>query len=233
MTPPQPNMRANPLQNRVDPWGVLHAVPARGTRMGNRGILHVGQHVVKRWAHKAWVHCTLDASFQKRRPFSPNTYSELFFLDEATALAAGHRPCRTCQRQRHVLFNSLWTQANLGGEGGEPGQPGRAGRTSTTVATIDERLHAERVGPDKSKRTHAATLGSLPAGTLFSHGDQAWLVWPAAGQGACLPWSFSGYGPAQGLPADAEVQLLTPPSIVHTLRAGYLPAVHPSAQPAH
>ena len=219
-------------QNRVDPWGALQAVPQRGTRMGNRGILHLGQHVVRPWAHKAWVHCVLDASFQKRKPFSPNTYSELFFLDEATALAAGHRPCRTCQRERHVQFNTLWTQANLGTAAGG------AGRRSAPVATIDEALHAERIGPGKTKRTTDAVLASLPPGAMVAHAGRAWLVagdgvgngpGSGAGQGACLPWSFSGYGPAERLPPSTPVQVLTPASIVHTLRAGYQPQLHPSA----
>lgn len=221
-------MAAGHRQNRVDPWGVLRAVPHRGTRMGNRGILHLGQHVVRPWAHKAWVHCVLDATFQKRRPFSPNTYSELFFLDEATALAAGHRPCRSCQRQRHVQFNTIWTQANLGGTADG------AGRGIAPVATIDATLHAERIGPGKAKRTSEATVASLPAGAMFAHAGRAWLRWSqdGAGQGDCLPWSFSGYGPAEPLALDTAVQLLTPPSIVHTLRAGYVPQVHPSAQTA-
>ena len=222
-TPPAPTHR----QNRVDPWGALHAVPHRGSLMGNRGILHVGQHVVRPWAHKAWVHCVLDAQFQKRKPFSPSSYSELFFLDEATALAAGHRPCRTCQRARHDLFNTLWTQANAAEPGA--GQGAGAGRSRVPISTIDNTLHAERIGPGKAKRTTDAildaTIHSLPAGSMFAHAGRAWLVWPTG----LLPWSFSGYQPAEPLPPGTTVQVLTPASIVHTLRAGYLPLVHPSA----
>jgi hypothetical protein len=210
-------------RNRVDPWGALHAVPNRGSLMGNRGILHLGQHVVRPWAHKAWVTCVLDAQFQKRKPFSPNTYSELFFLDEATALAAGHRPCRTCQRVRHDLFNTLWTRANADRAGAG------AGRSRVPIATIDDTLHAERIGPGKTKRTTDATIADLPAGSLFAYGGRAWLVW----HDGLRPWSFSGYEAAVALPPRTTVQVLTPLSIVHTLRAGYQPLVHPSAtQPA-
>ena len=224
MTETQPTV-ANHHQNRVDPWGALHAVPHRGTMMGNRGILHVGQHVVRPWAHKAWVSCVLDAQFQKRKPFSPSTYTELFFLDEATALAAGHRPCRTCQRERHDMFNTLWTQANRADPGA--GQGAGAGRGRVPIDTIDNALHAERIGPGKTgkaKRTTDATIASLPAGSVFAHAGQAWLVWHTG----LHPWSFSGYQTAQALVPDTTVQVLTPVSIVNTLRVGYVPAVHPS-----
>ena len=184
------------------------------------------------WAHKAWVHCVLDAQFQKRKPFSLSSYSELFFLDEATALAAGRRPCRTCQRARHDLFNTLWTQANAGEPGA--GQGAGAGRSRVPISTIDNTLHAERIGPGKTKRTTDAVLASLPAGAMVAHAGRAWLVvddglGSRPGQGACLPWSFDGYGPAERLPPDTPVQVLTPASIVHTLRAGYQPQLHPSA----
>jgi hypothetical protein len=222
MTAPQPPAPSH-HQNRVDPWGALHAVPDRGDLMGNRGILHVGQHVVRPWAHKAWVSCVLNAPFQKRKPFSPSTYSELFFLDEATALAAGHRPCRTCQRDRHDLFNTLWTQANPAQTGAGQGTGAERGRVP--ISTIDNALHAERIGPGKTKRTTDSTIASLPPGSLFAHAGQAWLVWPTG----LRPWSFGGYQAAQALPADTTVQVLTPASIVRTLRAGFVPCVHPSA----
>jgi hypothetical protein len=204
-----------PRQNRVDPWGALRAVPARGGMMGNRGILHVGQYIVRPWANKAWMTCVLDATFQKRRPFSANTYSELFFLDEATAFAAGHRPCRTCQRQRHDHFNKAWTAANAAA----------ASRPQLPIADIDKALHAERTRPDRSKRTFIATLSELPPGTFFEHLGQARLVWPTG----LLVWSFQGYTQGGALAPNTEVKVLTPRSIVQLYRAGFRPRVHPSA----
>ncbi len=204
-----------PLQNRVDPWGQLQPVRARGSLMGNRGILHVGQDIVRRWATKAWVTCVLDETFQKRKPFSPNTYSELFFLDEATAFAAGHRPCRVCQRQRHDEFNTGWTAANAAS----------VSRTRLPIADIDKALHAERTRPDKGKRTYTATVADLPSGTLVDYAGQARLVRPAG-----LPvWSFHGYTKGDPLAPDAPVEVLTPRSIVQIFRAGFRPRVHDSA----
>ena len=202
-------------RNRVDPWGELQAVPARGGLMGNRGILHVDQDIVRRWANKTWVTCVLDAKFQKRTPFSPGTYSELFFLDEATAFSAGHRPCRTCQRQPHDLFNREWTAANA------PGAP----QARLPIGVIDKALHAERTRPDRGKRTYMAPLSDLPLGTLFEHQGQARLVWHTG----ALVWSFDGYSEGGTLPVGTEVQVLTPPSIVQLFRAGFRPQVHPSA----
>jgi hypothetical protein len=202
-------------RNRVDPWGELQAVPARGGLMGNRGILHIGQDIVRRWAGKAWVTCVLDASFQKRTPFSPGTYSELFFLDEATAYAAGHRPCRVCQRQRHDQFNAAWTATNAPADG----------RARLPIATIDQALHAERTTPGKGKRSFAAAVGDLPLGTFFEHRGQARLVWHTG----LLVWSFQGYAQGGALAPGAEVEVLTPRSIVALFRAGFRPGVHPSA----
>lgn len=202
-------------KNRVDPWGALNAVPDRGGLMGNRGILHVGQDIVRPWATKAWVTCVLDATFQKRTPFSPKTYSELFFLDEATAFAAGHRPCRVCQRQRHDHFNTAWTAANQAAEG----------RPRLPIADIDKALHAERTRPDKGKRTYTAPVADLPPGTLLEHAGQARLVWPTG----LLVWSFRGYARGEPLPPDTPVEVLTPRSIVHMFSAGFMPCVHPSA----
>lgn len=208
-----------PLQNRVDPWGQLHAVRARGTLMGNRGILHnAANSITKPWAHASWVTCTLAETFQKRSPFSPGTYSELFFLDEATAYAAGHRPCRSCQRQRHDEFNAAWTAANRPEALVE-------GRSRVPIREIDSTLHAERVGPARSKRTHPARLADLPVGAMFCHDNLAWLVGPHG----LRRWAFDGYLPAHYLAPSTEVALLTPPSVVAALRCGLAVSLHPSA----
>lgn len=111
-------MTSNTLQNRVDPWGALCATASRGTLMGNRGILHDDRNrIVRPWAHRAWVTCLLEFNGIKRsRPFSPGNYSELFFIDEATAFSAGHRPCAHCQRLRHREFKDAWVRANVAEE---------------------------------------------------------------------------------------------------------------------
>ncbi|RZS57135.1 hypothetical protein [Sphaerotilus mobilis] len=210
-----------PLQNRVDPWGVLHAVQARGTLMGNRGILHDDQNrIVRHWAGKAWLSCVLNPPFeQKRSPFSQGTYSELFFLDEATAFAAGHRPCRSCQRGRYDAFKAGWAAAHAASN------PSADAPTWLPIAAIDAVLHAERIGPDRRKRTHPSALAGLPDGTFYAAEGEAWLVW----RGQSLRWTFDGYQRADAPPAGDEVAVLTPPSIVTLLRSGFRPSVHPTA----
>lgn len=214
------SQHTEPLQNKVDPWGQLHAVRMRGSRMGNRGILH-DEHdqIVRPWKTKSWVSCRLDTTFQKRSPFSPGTYSELFFLDEATAYAAGHRPCRTCQREQHDSFNATWTAANA------PELVAATGQTQRPIREIDAALHAERVNPDKNKRTHPARLCDLPVGAMFAFHGAALLVGPAG----LKRWSFQGYGPTEALAPDTTVALLTPPSIVAAMQHGLSVELHPSA----
>jgi hypothetical protein len=144
----------------------------------------------------------------------PGHYTELFFLDEATALAGGHRPCAECQRDRFRAFCRAW----------QAGNPGHG----STAGAIDERLHAERMNPDGSKRTFTARLGDLPDGVfvrLEGGRDQAWLVWG----GALLAWSAGGYGERRQRRQGEQVKVLTPRSTVAALRAGYVPDVHDSS----
>lgn len=205
------------LQNRVDPWGKLHAVSSRGTLMGNRGILHdEGNRIVRPWAHKAWVTCLLEFKGIKRpRPFSKGNYSELFFLDEATAFAAGHRPCAYCQRTRHTEFKDAWVRANVTEEL----------RAKTSMPDVDRVLHGERAISRGGKVTFEATLLELPAGSMFEHENTAFLV------ASCgyLPWSFEGYGAPYRIDPRAVVKVLTPRSIVRAFAEGFMPRVHPSA----
>ena len=124
-----------PLQNRVDPWGNLIAVTARGAWMGNRGALHNAHNeIITLWKRKPWVTCALDFKGRKRQVFGPNTYSELFFLDEATAFSAGHRPCATCRRDRYNAFKEEWIKVN------HPDAP-----PSLPIAEIDKQIHTERI----------------------------------------------------------------------------------------
>lgn len=205
----------DPLRNRVDPWGKLHAISSRGTLMGNRGILHnENLEIVRPWQHTSWVTCLLCLGDIRRNVFSPGRYSELFFLDEATALAAGHRPCGTCQRDRHALFKSYWGQMHPPASG------------SLLVSAIDKQLHSERQIRGGHKKTFTANVNELPVGTLFEYSGQAVL----ASRRGLLAWSFQGYAKKNlDIPASSLVQVLTPPTVVGMFRLGFEPRLHASA----
>ena len=205
------------LQNRVNPWGKLCAVPDRGSLMGNRGILHDADNkIVRAWKHRNWVTCLLSYKGIKREhPFSPGNYSELFFLDEATSFAAGHRPCAYCQRARNREFKSSWAQANIAGDGS----------ADLTMAELDKQLHVDRVEFDGSKKTYRTSYGSLPVGTMFEHGGGA-LV---RAQNGPQPWSFTGYSSPIPLAKEVVVTVLTPRSVVSSFAAGFVPCLHPTA----
>jgi hypothetical protein len=208
-----------PRQNRVNPFGEILAVPERGTLMGNRGVLHDAAGRVRRaWQLKRWLVCVLEFRGRKRAVMTPGHYTELFFLDEATALAAGHRPCAECRRNRFLAYCDAWAAAN----------PRAGGPSRPTAAVIDERLHAERVAPDRTQRTFEAELGGLPNGvlvTLAGKKGQPYLVW----DDGLLAWSAGGYGERRPRPEAETVRVLTPASSVGVLRAGYAPQLHPSA----
>jgi len=203
-----------PLQNRVDPWGKLNAVSARGAWLGNRGILHnEKKEIIAHWKHKSWVTCQLQLNGRKREIFSQGKYSELFFLDEATAFSAGHRPCAECRRQRYNEFKNLWLRAKPALE-------------SVTVAEIDKQLHAERAARGGIKVKHSCIFKELPEGAFIELGGIACLFW----DGKLKKWSPDGYVGNVSVPAEKEVvTLLTPPSIVELIKIGLLPQVHESA----
>jgi hypothetical protein len=204
-----------PLQNRVTPFGEIIATEARGLLFGNRGHLHddVGR-IVRPWQVRRWIACLLEFKGRHRELLQPGRYTELFFLDEATAFAAGHRPCAECRREDFVRFRDAWAATHGGG-------PDSAVR----VDDVDRVLHEERVGPGRSKRLHPARLGELPDGSMIAVEDRAWLV----RGGALLEWSPAGYSGRRELSPGSAVLALTPPSIVEVFRSGYVPAVHPSA----
>jgi hypothetical protein len=209
-----------PPQNRVTPNGDLIRHPSRAaTLMGNRGILHDEHQEIVRYSRgKLWIACRLDFKGRQRAVMSPGRYSELFFLDEAVALAAGHRPCGECRRADYKRFTALWQQENADLLSG----PFSAG-------ALDSVLQAERkVRFRAEKRTFEARLDDLPNGVYVWLGerDAYWLVW----EGRLLRWSAGGYVRAMPRPTGQVVTVLTPPSIVRTLAAGYVPAVHPSAE---
>jgi hypothetical protein len=212
-------MKKPRLQNRVDPRGALHAVADHGTLMGNRGILHdANNQIVKQWQHKSWVTCVLQFNGIKRTPFTPNNYSELFFLDEATSLAAGHRPCGYCQRPRYQLFKDAWFKSNTSNEES----------ALRSIGALDKAMHAERALPGGGKKTYASVLADLPLGTMFESDGVIFLNWSAGH----LPWSFKGYASPVKLPAATSVQVLTPLPVVRMFECGFTPMVHPTATAA-
>jgi hypothetical protein len=183
--------------------------------MGNRGVLHDSQGQIRRaWKLKRWIVCVLDFKGRKRKVMSPGQYTELFFLDEATALAAGHRPCSECQRPRFVAFREAWASA--------------LGSQRPAASEIDDRLHEDRLAPNGSKRTFVASLDEVPDGvfvTTASCGDQPLMVLGDS----LLRWTPAGYSERHPRTAGEEAMVLTPSSTVEAIRAGYSPEIHHSA----
>jgi hypothetical protein len=198
-----------PLRNRVTPLGELVAVPGRGTMMGNRGILHDDhRNIVRSSQVRRWIACVLEFRGRRRRVMTPHRYTELFFLDEAAALSAGHRPCAECRRADYQRFRSAWA-TSVGGP--------------TNADAMDLRLHDDRLA-GKKKRTYRASFSSLPDGTYVLIDDAAWLVW----EGELHAWSDAGYTQRRALPRKGDAEVLTPRAVVAVLAAGYRPAVHAS-----
>ncbi len=198
------------LQNRVLPTGEIVADPARGLLTGNRGILHDGKTLGRRrWTHPHWISCALTFKDVRRSPMSPGTWTELFFLDEAVALAAGHRPCALCRREALQRFCAAWAAAT--------GAPAR-------VPEIDRALHRARVTRDRCQVRHLAPAETLPPGCFILLGDVPHLL----GRDAALPFSPAGYGEPRPRPAGMTLTL-TPAPLVAVLAAGYRPLTHPTA----
>ena len=204
------------LQNRVTPLGELVADPARGLVYGNRGCLH-DEHgrIRRRYAVKRWISCRLEFKGWLRRPLlQSGRFTELFFLDEATAFAAGHRPCALCRRQDYERFCELWRDLH-------PDQVG--------ADAIDAQLHAERVDPrTRRHRLHDSPLDDLPDGAFVLQEGVPLLV---LGE-RLLTWTPAGYLAPRRRPVGATAALITPPSLVEVLRSGWhgaVPLLHPSA----
>ena len=202
-----------PLQNRVTPFGDIVAIAERGTFMGNRGIIHdpaTRTLLRRRWASQAWIICLCAYKGVRRRVMGGRSWTELFFLDEATALAAGHRPCFYCRRQDAEAFRAAWARGN----GGE----------ALHATAIDAVLHGERLdGRDKRLHPLPGPVYALPDGAMIAAGGECFLVV----RRAVRRWSAAGYG--DSVPAPAEARLLTPPSTLRALAAGYRPVIHGSA----
>jgi hypothetical protein len=202
-----------PLQNRVTPQGEIIATPHRGLFTGNRGIIHdpaTKTLLNKRWSSPAWLTCVCEFRGRRRKVMGGRSWTELFFLDEATAFAAGHRPCFYCRRDDANRFRAAWERGN--------------GITHIKAPEIDAVLHRERLAARK-KRLHALPmpLGRLPDGAMVQQGAESYLI----AQGRALQWSPAGYRKASN--AIDGAMLLTPPSSLRALGAGYKPVLHESA----
>ena len=196
-----------PLQNRVTPCGELIATEHRGLVYGNRGCLqNANGRIVRNHATRRWITCRLAFKDWHRAPLmQPGRFTELFFLDEATAFAAGHRPCALCRREDYDKFRDV---------------------TGLTGAdAIDARLHDERLDGG-SRRLRSARFAALPEGAFVIHEGVPHVV----RAGDLRPWSPAGYGPP--VRASRHVRVLTPPTLTEALRVGWngaVPLLHPSA----
>jgi hypothetical protein len=205
-----------PLQNRVTPFGELIATPARGLVYGNRGCLHDDEgRIRRRYAVKRWISCRLRFRGWHRSPLmQAGRFTELFFLDEATAFAAGHRPCALCRREDYVRFTEVWRRLHPADRGAD---------------AIDARLHEERFDREaRVQRRHPMPTASLPDGAFVARGDDPFVVV----DGGMRPWTPSGYGDVADRTMTGTI-LITPPTLVQILRHGWEPAVpflHPSAR---
>ena len=202
------------LQNRVTPTGDIVATEHRGTFTGNRGIIHdpaTKTLLNKRWSSPAWITCVCEFRGWRRKVMGGRSWTELFFLDEATAFAAGHRPCFFCRRDDANRFRSCWQQGN--------------GVSDIRAKEIDAVLHRERLDRG-NKRLHPlpVTLRELPDGAMVQTGAESYLI---VG-GRALHWSMAGYRKASAAIDDA--MLLTPPSTLRAISAGYRPVLHASAE---
>jgi hypothetical protein len=201
-----------PLQNRVTPFSDLIATRERGTLNGNRGCLHNAQaQICRPFRGERWIICLLKFKDRRHPIMRPGWYTDLFFLDEVTALAAGHRPCAECQRARFNTFRETWAAAN----------PGLAASSRPLATTIDRHLHIERTG----RRSVGRSINDLPDGAFVSeNGRDAYLVWKKQ----LLLWTPGGYM-APMTKIAFPITVLTPPSVVNTLNAGYPCGIHASA----
>jgi hypothetical protein len=203
----------SPLQNRVTPQGDIIATPHRGMFTGNRGIIHdpaTKTLLTRRWSTNAWLTCVCEFRGRRRKVMGGRSWTELFFLDEATSFAAGHRPCFYCRRDDANAFRAAWQDGN--------------GVSGILASEMDAVLHRERL-EGRKKRLHALPmpLQQLPDGVMVLAGAESYLI----AQGVMLLWSPGGYREAQNVITGAV--LLTPPSTLRAFGAGYRPVLHKSA----
>lgn len=202
-----------PRQNRVNPFGELITTSARGTFMGNRGgALHDnrGMLTARRWISNRWIICLLEFKGRTRQVMTPGCYTELFFLDEATALAAGHRPCAECRREDFNRFKADWVAGN----------PQYGFSPNIAIHEIDKVLHAERADSQGRKITFKCQLSELPDGVFFTLPEGPESCYLLCDDNLHL-WTPAGYGKRIKAPLDSEVEVLTPRSTVNAIQAGF------------
>ncbi|OAN92955.1 hypothetical protein A8B84_20545 [Marinobacter sp. EhC06] len=203
-----------PLQNRVSPLGTIESSPARGTLMGNRGVLHNSKKEVQHlFRNKGWITCLLEFKGRQRELMSAGFYTELFFLDEVTAFAAGHRPCAECRRKRYNEFRDVWSRVN------DPRieKPVRAPQ-------MDGVLHEEGLHGDQ-KVTWRSPISDLPHETMFSFDGVSYAICNQR----VLRWAFGGYSVVEPEKLPDTVDVLTPKSVVRIVESGFRPQFHSSA----
>jgi hypothetical protein len=200
------------LQNRVDPSGQIIKTSARGLWLGNRGVIHNRQDIVKPFNHKAWITCLLEFKGRERPVMSPGRWTELFFLDEATAFAAGHRPCFECRREDALRFKSCWISGN----------PVHNFNMKTSINLIDDIMHRERIDSAKKKVIHHRASSEIPDGTFVFINDNAYLFY----DGKFHHWTPFGYDTMVAIrETPSNLAVLTPSSVVNAFSAGYRPQV--------
>ncbi|WP_083227977.1 hypothetical protein [Mucilaginibacter sp. PPCGB 2223] len=198
------------LQNRVNPFGDIIKTPARGAWLGNRGVIHnENKEIARPFRLKAWIICMLEFRGRHREVMMPDRWTELFFVDEATAFSAGHRPCFQCRYADHQRFKAAWLAGN----------PAYGFDEKTSIHQIDDIIHRERIGKNKSKITYMDDVTTLPDGAFVLVNEQPYLV----ANGGLYLWTPFGYEDKIAFPANSMLEVLTPRSIVNTFSAGYLP----------
>ncbi len=194
--------------NRISPTGERFATPSRGMLMGNRGCLvdAAGAFTARRWTTRAWICCRLDFKGRQRPVAPPGRWTALFFLDEATALAAGHRPCGECRRDALIAYKIAF------------------GQRHAPIREIDEALHRARLSGARARRA----LAELPDGVMvqLEHGGPCWLVW----RGELHRWTPAGYDTSHRLELKRVVDIVTPVPSLIALSSGYVPIVNPTAK---
>jgi hypothetical protein len=197
-----------PLRNRVNPYGEICFSEYRGALTGNRGVVHnAKRQIIKHFKVKRWIICLLKYEQLQRKVMTPNRWTELFFLDEATALAAGHRPCTFCQRQRSIEFREHWVAANQA----------VFGISDIKVDAIDKILHQERMSIEKP----FLPIDELPDGVFVEYHGKPFLIFNKQ----LIDWSFAGYGRSIEKPKNTIIKVLTPLSTVRSIMIGFKPKI--------
>lgn len=199
-------------QNRVNPQGDIVSIPERGHWLGNRGVIHRDGKIIRPFKLKAWITCVLEFKNRKFEIMAPNRWTQLFFMDEATALSAGHRPCAECRREAFNRFKTYWIKGN----------PEYGFNQKTKIGEIDAVLHRERIDDQNQKVTFQQKPEKLPDGVFVLYNSHPHLVL----NGKLYPWSAAGYLKSIDLPKNQLYEVLTPSSTVNMIAAGYQPEIN-------